>query len=204
MSTTLSPDAYSAYVQKHANWNFWVNTLDLTFYTFAVSFVFGSTVLDQHLAREWQAVLQKMESARRTGVRFIFCCRDYILRDAEDVLRMTTIGVFKDNSVYIEVDELTHREREQILYNHIKHGDLPSATKTLLKPHLASVAELSNLTPEISRRLGNDRFHSGLKISQSGLRRFVDEPVTFFQEVFNDRFIQFSIFTFNAQFNFFI
>ena len=42
---TLSAEEYEAYLQRNATWNFIVNTLDLTFYNLAVSFVFGSTVL---------------------------------------------------------------------------------------------------------------------------------------------------------------
>lgn len=45
MESTLSQDQYRAYLAKNDTWNFVVNTLDLTFYTFATSFIFGSTVL---------------------------------------------------------------------------------------------------------------------------------------------------------------
>ena len=45
MSLTLTSELYDIYVRKHETWNFVVNSLDLTFYTFATSFVFGSTVL---------------------------------------------------------------------------------------------------------------------------------------------------------------
>jgi MFS family permease len=45
MSAYLSDADYQAYLHKHANWNFWVNVLDLTFYNLAISFIYGATVL---------------------------------------------------------------------------------------------------------------------------------------------------------------
>ena len=36
---------YEAFLRKNEAWNFWVNTLDVTFFTLATSFIFGSTVL---------------------------------------------------------------------------------------------------------------------------------------------------------------
>ncbi len=57
MATTLTPEAYEAYIRKNERWNFWVNTADLTFYFFAISFIYGSTVLTlyaNHLTdRKW-------------------------------------------------------------------------------------------------------------------------------------------------------
>jgi len=45
MQQTLTRDEYEAFVERNARWNFVVNALDLTFFTLAVSFVYGSTVL---------------------------------------------------------------------------------------------------------------------------------------------------------------
>jgi MFS family permease len=45
MATLLSTQDYASYLRKNATWNFVVNTLDLTFYHLAVSFIFGSTIL---------------------------------------------------------------------------------------------------------------------------------------------------------------
>ena len=45
MTDTLSPQEYDTYIRKNETWNFVVNMLDLTFFTFASSFIFGATVL---------------------------------------------------------------------------------------------------------------------------------------------------------------
>jgi len=41
----LSDAEQTAYLEKHASWNFWVNVLDLAFYNLATSFIYGTTVL---------------------------------------------------------------------------------------------------------------------------------------------------------------
>jgi MFS family permease len=45
MATPLSPEAYEAYIRKNETWNFCVNVADLLFYNFAVSFIYGATIL---------------------------------------------------------------------------------------------------------------------------------------------------------------
>ncbi len=45
MTSLMPPQDYEAYIKKHEGWNFVVNTLDLTFYNLALSFIFSSTVL---------------------------------------------------------------------------------------------------------------------------------------------------------------
>jgi len=45
MTTTLSPEEYERYIRRNETWNFVVNLMDLTFFTLATSFIFGSTVL---------------------------------------------------------------------------------------------------------------------------------------------------------------
>ena len=56
-TTTMTPEAYEAYIRKHERWNFIINTADLTFFFFATSFIYGSTVLSlyaSHLTdRKW-------------------------------------------------------------------------------------------------------------------------------------------------------
>ncbi|MGI6368057.1 MAG: MFS transporter [Anaerolineae bacterium] len=45
MTAYLSEAEYDTYIEKNAQWNFWVNVLDLAFYNLAMSFIYGSTVL---------------------------------------------------------------------------------------------------------------------------------------------------------------
>ena len=45
MDTFLAPQEYEAYIRKNETRNFVVNVLDLTFFTFANSFIYGATIL---------------------------------------------------------------------------------------------------------------------------------------------------------------
>jgi MFS family permease len=45
MASIMTTEAYEAYIRRNERWNFVVNVADLTFYNFALSFIFGSTVL---------------------------------------------------------------------------------------------------------------------------------------------------------------
>jgi len=45
MASDFTESDYDAYVGRHEAWNFAVNVLDLTFFNFANSFIFGATVL---------------------------------------------------------------------------------------------------------------------------------------------------------------
>lgn len=145
--------------------------------------VFGETTLDAERLKEWGGALDKIEAARRRGARVIFSTRDYILAAAEARLKRNRIDIIHDARVRVNVAQLTTEERAAILYSHVKLGDLDSRTKAQLKPHLALLARLSALTPEIARRLGTRRFHRKLEYSQAGLAQFVSHPVEHFAEM---------------------
>jgi hypothetical protein len=148
--------------------------------------VFGATTLDEARTREWESVFEKMMIAHRAGNRFIFTCRDYILKAAHTLVRKSKIQVFDESSVYVQVADIDPAVRSRILYNHIKLGDLPLAIRRALKPHLEMIAGLDGFTPEIARRLGTHRFHGNLKYDHAGLTEFVLRPVEFFSEVVHD------------------
>ncbi|TAA67889.1 hypothetical protein [Planococcus salinarum] len=83
------------------------------------------------------------------------------------------------------MQDLSESEREQILYNHIKSGDLARETKSKLKIYLHEIAHHENFSPELARRLGNRMFHKGLAINRGGLNNFFSGPIQFFESVIN-------------------
>lgn len=144
--------------------------------------VFGETTLDAPRLAEWSAAIEKVESARRRGARIIFCTRDYILKDAERHLKHSRAVVLNDARVRVDVTNLTDEERDGILYNHIKDGDLPRERKTLLKPFLSRAARLGSFSPELARRLGSGRF-SGFAVRRwEDVEGFFANPVQHFRE----------------------
>jgi energy-coupling factor transporter ATP-binding protein EcfA2 len=145
--------------------------------------VFGETTLDEPRLREWSAALEKVEGARQRGARIVFCTRDYILAAAEPRLKKNKADVINDARVRVNVTDLAIAEREMILYNHIKHGDISTAQKRGLKLHLAAIANLTSFSPELARRLGNQRFNKREKHDRKDLVDFFEQPVAHLREL---------------------
>lgn len=145
--------------------------------------VFGETTLDEVRLREWAAALDKVEAARKRGARIVFCTRDYILSAAERKLKRSKADFINDARVRVEVTALSTNEREGILYNHIKDGDITKEQKRALKRHLPLLARLGSFSPELARRLGSKRFHRGLRYGAKELQAFFDTPVQHFRDV---------------------
>lgn len=145
--------------------------------------VFGETTLDEGRLREWSAALDKVEAARKRKARIIFCTRDYILTAAERKLKISKSELINDARVRVDVTGLSDAERDAILYNHIKDGDISREQKKALKQHLSGLARLPCFSPELARRLGSRRFHHSLKYDFNALRGFFDRPVQHFRDV---------------------
>ncbi len=145
--------------------------------------VFGETTLDEGRLREWSAALDKVEAARKRQARIIFCTRDYILAAAERKLKRSKSDLINDARVRVDVTTLSDAERDAILYNHIKDGDISREQKKQLKKHLSGLARLPSFSPELARRLGSRRFHRGFKYDFNALRGFFDRPVQHFRDV---------------------
>jgi hypothetical protein len=145
--------------------------------------VFGETTLDDLRLREWSAALERVEAARKRDARIIFCTRDYILTAAQRKLKQSKADIINDARVRIDVTSLSVSEREAILYNHIKDGDIGKELKRQLKGRLTGLARLDAFSPELARRLGSARFHVGLKYTPDDLRAFFENPVQHFRDL---------------------
>jgi hypothetical protein len=145
--------------------------------------VFGETTLDEDRLKEWSAALEKVEAARKRGSRVIFCTRDYILSAAEQRLKRNKADLINDARVRINVTDLSDVERDAILYNHIKDGDIGQPQKAQLKKHLSHVARLPSFSPELARRLGNKRFNQLFMPSEHDLEKFFKYPIRHFRDI---------------------
>jgi hypothetical protein len=145
--------------------------------------VFGETTLDDDRLKEWSAALAKVEAARKREARIIFCTRDYILAAAEPRLKRTKADLINDARVRVDVTDLSEGERDGILYNHIKDGDISKPQKRNLKRYLSSVARLRSFSPELARRLGSKRFNTMHMPSEQELRSFFNNPVQHFRDI---------------------
>ena len=145
--------------------------------------VFGETTLDEGRLREWSVALDKVEAARKRQARIIFCTRDYIFAAAERKLKRSRSDVINDARVRVDVTALSASERDAILYNQIKDGNISHQQKKALKQHLSGLARLPSFSPELARRLGSRQFHHGLTYDFPSLRVFFDRPVQHFRDV---------------------
>ncbi|MDH2363467.1 restriction endonuclease [Priestia megaterium] len=145
--------------------------------------VFGITNLDNYRLSGWLNTFTKLNVAIKKGATIIFTSRDYIFNEARHKIKENAFKLLFDSQVIINVGELTLSERQQILYNHIKSGDLGREEKKALKPYLNSLTKNSNFSPELARRLGNKIFHNNLDVNTHSLNSFFTNPVYFFEEV---------------------
>jgi hypothetical protein len=122
-------------------------------------------------------------AALKKGAKVIFTSRDYVFGEAHKDLKVNEFPLIEYSQVVIHVQELTLEEKSQILYNHIKRGDQPRTFRSAIKPHLPAVAQSKRFLPEIARRLGNPLFTKNMEMNAEGIRRFVEEPVTFLASV---------------------
>lgn len=150
---------------------------------FWVDDAFGTTQLDLSCVSAWNKVFPHLQAAIRRGARVLFTSRDYIYRSARQYLKETAFPLIQESQVVIHVERLSKDEREQILYNHVRHGTQPKVFKRRIKPFLPEVSSHSRFSPEIARRLGSPMFTKQLVMSKNGLDDFVAHPSEFLCEI---------------------
>lgn len=147
---------------------------------------FGPNQLRSDYVDHWIAVMNKVKTALNAGNRFVLTSRQHIWREAKLKLGIRNHQRLADESAVVNVGSLSPDERAQIIYNHIKGGNQPSAWKALLKPHLAGVASSSELLPEMARRLGDRSYTAGIRALPSDLIRFLSAPKAFLKETLHE------------------
>jgi hypothetical protein len=152
---------------------------------FWVDDAFGPTQIDWSSAINWNRTFPHVNAAINKGSKVIFTSRDYVYRSAKRQLKESAIPIMKESQVVIQVENISIKERKQILYNHIKLGTQKKSYKQEIKPFLQDVANHKKFSPEIARRLGNPLFTKELNITKCELSNFVDNPLEMLCEVIN-------------------
>ncbi|MDE0665981.1 MAG: hypothetical protein OXH67_10345 [Acidimicrobiaceae bacterium] len=146
---------------------------------------FGATQFTPSLAHSWQRIIPKVKSAISTGSKFVLTTRDYIRSHASRYLKAGDFPPFDLAEVVVDVTELTPRERRQILYNHLKHGQQPKTFLRRLKPHLEKAADHWGFTPELARRLADPTFTKDLTYpTDASVTDFFENPRQFLADTF--------------------
>ena len=146
---------------------------------------FGATQLNWHLASSWQRATPRVRAAIATGSKFVLTTREYVLRSAWPHLKPGSFPLLEGARVIVDVADLTPEERQQILYNHLKHGGQDSRYLELLRPHLDTLASHRGFAPELARRLADPMFTRNMRWpTASSLERFLEQPREMLEAVF--------------------
>jgi hypothetical protein len=152
---------------------------------FWIDDAFGVTQYEDFLVRGWNHVFPHVKSMLHKGAKIVMTSRDYIYNRARKDLKESAFPLLKEAKVVIDVHNLTIRERQQILYNHLKLGKQPRGFRSEIKPHLEMVAGHGRFIPETARRLSDPVFTKDLFIDPYYLGQFVEKREEFLQEVLN-------------------
>lgn len=150
---------------------------------FWVDDAFGATQIDWQATYAWNNAFPHIQAAINRGAKVLFTSRDYIYRSARSMLKQTALPLLRESQVVINVEQLTKREREQILYNHVRLGRQSVDYKKRLREFLPGIAAHSRFTPEIARRLGDPSFTRSLVMTADALADFVERPLELTGEV---------------------
>ena len=150
---------------------------------FWIDDAFGVTQLDFMLIAGWNKIWSELAAAVRRGTRILFTSRTYLYRSAKHYLKENAFPLLLKSQVVISLENLSEREKEQILYNHIKLGNQPNGFKQKIKPFLPGIVTNRFFSPEIARRLGNSFFTQHLTLSSVGIAHFVEQPIPFLIEI---------------------
>ncbi|GIO83264.1 hypothetical protein J25TS5_01960 [Paenibacillus faecis] len=152
--------------------------------------VFGETTIeDLQFNCATRKLFLKINNAIELGAFVILTSRSYIFNEVIDKKKLISndhfSGIFDKRSI-INVEILKQSEKDQILYNFIKHGNLSRQIKTELRPYLNEIAKHPNFKPELARRLGDSVFLENKTISIETLYNFFQYPNDYLRSIFRD------------------
>lgn len=149
---------------------------------FWIDDAFGVTQYDAALVSAWNRCLPMVRSMIKRGSRLVLTSRDYIHARALLELKSRELPALNQAKVVVDVQALTLREKEQILYNHVKLGNQPAIFRHRIREYLPAIASNAAFAPETARRLGSSLFTEGLSLSGKSLERFVEKPQDFLED----------------------
>ena len=144
---------------------------------------FGVTQYEGSLAYEWNRVFPNIRAILSKGAKIVLTSRDYIYSRARKELKENAFPLLNESQVVIDVQDLTPREKQQILYNHLKLGNQPNSFRTEIKPYLDGVASHPRFIPETARRLSDPLFTRDLLIYEDQVYEFVEKREQILQDI---------------------
>ena len=152
---------------------------------FWVDDAFGAVRHEAVLSHEWSRNMPHVMTAIAQGARVVLTSRSYIYNDARPLLKDYAYPLLREQQVAVDVEDLAHDERQQILYNHIAFGDQPREVRQQMKPFLEAAAAAQPFRPEAARRLGLRAFTATLDLTCQGVETFMSNPRQVLRDVFD-------------------
>lgn len=170
-----SPEEFRTHWNPHdRNQFFWIDD------------AFGSTQYEPGLAHSWNRNFPEIQAAIKRGTKVLMTSRNYIYQAARSDLKRSAFPLMQESQVVVDAQKLSLREREQILYNHLKLGSQSKSFKTAVKPFLSEVAARPSFFPETARRFADPRFTKRLALDRSAILLFFDHPREWLADVISN------------------
>jgi len=150
---------------------------------FWIDDAFGVTQYESNLVTKWNHILPQIKAMLNQGIKIVMTSRDYIYKRARNDLKDGAFPLLNESQVVIDLQKLSIKEREMILYNHLKLGRQNSSFLQKIKPFLQSLATNNNFIPEIARRLSDPFFTKKLSLNEEDLHEFIDKPEKLLEDV---------------------
>lgn len=144
---------------------------------------FGVQQYEDDLVKSWNHILPQVKSMLKQGIKIVVTSRDYIYARARTDLKQGAFPLFNESQVVIDVHKLSHREKEQILYNHLKLGRQNKEFVQKVKPFLPKIANHDRFIPETARRLADPAYTKEITFREFSLLEFVGKQESFLKDV---------------------
>jgi hypothetical protein len=139
---------------------------------------FGTNQVQTDRVDDWNRASRHLVTAINGGALVVCTSRLHLFRNALPYIKSAEMPLLKKAEVLVEVEQLSVKERENILYNHIKLGSSNDLDfRRQIKPHLHEIARHPLFAPELARWLGDETLRSGIAIDRPSLLRFIGEPI---------------------------
>lgn len=147
---------------------------------------FGTTQYEPALAQSWNRHFPEAQAAIKRGAKVLMTSRNYIYQAARSDLKRSAFPLLEESQVVVDVRDLSPREKEQILYNHLKLGHQSTSFKSSVKPFLGEVASRPSFLPETVRRFADPMFTKGITLDRTAILRFFDHPQEWLSELISN------------------
>lgn len=155
--------------------------------------VFGERAVEEKRFSELdEEMFSYLNKAIRAGSKVIITSRDYIFKEVINSEILTSyLDKFphlfdEQNIVDVDIEGYSPMEKKNILLKHVNASNMEEQKKLVLKTHSNKIIHLDEFTPELIRRLVDDRLNKNIEFSWSGIEYYFKNPIAYLINLFND------------------